>query len=113
MASDIRSERSGRFKRVILFIRDNLVRARRSPCASSCYNFRMLQRVNRMLQSIHVPIKDLRTADPNALLRLGGALLLFAMFLGLGACSKYEAHFYGKAAGAQRVGNYPQAVELY
>lgn len=38
---------------------------------------------------------------------------MLALLLGLGACSKYEAHFYGKAEGAQRVGSYPQAVELY
>ncbi len=40
-------------------------------------------------------------------------LLLGLCLTGMGACSRSEAHLFGKAEGAQRVGSYDQAVMLY
>ncbi len=39
--------------------------------------------------------------------------ILILLLAGATACSRSEAHFYGKAEGAQRVGSYDQAVQLY
>jgi predicted Zn-dependent protease len=52
-------------------------------------------------------------AAMGTLCKAGLLSLLMFVWIAAGGCSRVEAHFYGKAEGAQRVGSYGQAVELY
>ncbi|MDD5544759.1 MAG: tetratricopeptide repeat protein [Acidobacteriia bacterium] len=53
-----------------------------------------------------------RSANP-AILRITATLSLFFLLAGMPACTKREAHLFGRAEEAQRVGSYPEAVQLY
>lgn len=42
-----------------------------------------------------------------------GVWAFLLLLLGATACSRFEAHLFGKAEGAQRVGSFAQAIEYY
>lgn len=76
-----------------------------SPSPLPCYNFQMRLRAQDTCGN------GLREA--RFFLRVLPALAMPLLLAALLGCSRIEAHLFGRAEGAQRVGNYPEAVQLY
>lgn len=72
---------------------------------SACYNFRV--------HAATFSWKGARELKRGRVRQGGIVLCALSLWIGLTACSKRESHLFGKAEGAQRVGSYAQAVELY